>query len=733
MTVASMASRKGVVTAFVIFMLALPMATMIAWHAQNNRLPNDDAAQYATVAAQIVNNFHDRQDAGAVYGWYRIRGWRTTIFPAMTAPFFALSANDGMAATGIYLTLVYGVLLIYTYLLARLHIDRLASAAVTALVVTLPWLVHYSHVFFSETTMLALVAAALYHLHRSDHWKMVGQSAIAGLMIGVAVALRPEVAVLAAFAVLVYALIGIHRGDLAWRDVFLVAASVGLTLVLFTYRGQNTDQSAAPVVAGLIAGLAAIHIVLRIGPWPFVRGFAVFQLLAIGVVGVWYLPAFEQFLYWVYNASAGVIAGYYPGVGRFGPVGSIAFVFQGIGGLQTAIIAVLTLGVGVMAWRRGIRSLPGAWIAHGGLAALALVIIAIAVGEGSDTRRAFVGGYAFFLGAGIVASWPGLAAIRLRVAVISALALAQAGAGLLIAFDVRLPVRSIAITRLGTVDLSPLRSRDTNAEVLRAVRAHTGDGTRVGTYSLAMDAFAHRLFDRDALNFLSVSRRHHIGFGSAALFDELEDGYRSLSDDFDYILLDRRTDFIEDVPTIRLEGPYMRLTLDLIDRVQKGTIGDVGWRMAGSPPIAGGALIVLSKTGEAPPGPPMLIRSIGTTNIVRHGALYYAVPQSLGAVEWGQEDVAKLPGVMVGDDAAALAARLASGTPPSPSPPSAPPRLLRSVGTYNVVDFDGRVWGVPQSLGEVRWGQDDVAAMAGVVVGDTEEKVLEQLRRRGEQ
>jgi hypothetical protein len=299
-------------------------------------------------------------------------------------------------------------------------------------------------------------------------------------------------------------------------------------------------------------------------------------------------------------------------------------------------------------------------------------------------------------------------------------------AGLLIAFDLRLPYRSIVIAPLGTVDLSPLRRPDTNAEILRAVRAHIGDGARVATYSLARAAFAHRLFDRDTLNFLSASGRYHISFGSADLFNELEDGYRINRTDFDYILLDSRTGFMADIPRHRLDGPYIRMTLDLIDRVKKGTIGEIEWRVAASLPIADGALIVLAKLGGTPPGPARLIRSVGTTNIVRYDVLYYAVPQSLGAVKWGEEDVAKLPGVMVGNDAAKLAARIAGGSLATP-----PARLLRSVGTYNVVDFDGRIWGVPQSLGEVRWGEDNVSAIPGVVVGETEEKVLEGIARRG--
>jgi hypothetical protein len=57
------------------------------------------------------------------------------------------------------------------------------------------------------------------------------------------------------------------------------------------------------------------------------------------------------------------------------------------------------------------------------------------------------------------------------------------------------------------------------------------------------------------------------------------------------------------------------------------------------------------------------------------------------------------------------------------------PMLVQSIGTSNIVKFRGRYYGVPQSLGEVRWQDVDVATLPGVVVGNTANEVMGQLSR----
>jgi len=50
------------------------------------------------------------------------------------------------------------------------------------------------------------------------------------------------------------------------------------------------------------------------------------------------------------------------------------------------------------------------------------------------------------------------------------------------------------------------------------------------------------------------------------------------------------------------------------------------------------------------PSEPVLVRSVGTTNVVEFQNRYYAVPQALGSVNFHDPNVGDMPGVRVADD-----------------------------------------------------------------------------------
>src|SRR5438046_7184335 len=43
------------------------------------------------------------------------------------------------------------------------------------------------------------------------------------------------------------------------------------------------------------------------------------------------------------------------------------------------------------------------------------------------------------------------------------------------------------------------------------------------------------------------------------------------------------------------------------------------------------------------------------------------------------------------------------------------PELIKTIDAYNIVRYDGLFYVLPHSLGEVRWGEDDVAVLPGVM------------------
>ncbi len=57
------------------------------------------------------------------------------------------------------------------------------------------------------------------------------------------------------------------------------------------------------------------------------------------------------------------------------------------------------------------------------------------------------------------------------------------------------------------------------------------------------------------------------------------------------------------------------------------------------------------------------------------------------------------------------------------------PELLRSVGGYNVVQFDGYYYGVPQSLGAVDWGKTDLSGNPAVFISRSLRDVVHRTER----
>jgi len=145
---------------------------------------------------------------------------------------------------------------------------------------------------------------------------------------------------------------------------------------------------------------------------------------------------------------------------------------------------------------------------------------------------------------------------------------------------------------------------------------------------------------------------------------------------------------------------------------------------------------------------PELIRSVGSANIVKYDGSFYVVPQRLGAVRWGEEDVAALPGVIVVSNARDAYAVAKGETPVTAAPPRATrapihspterskgrsvPLLRKTVRNYNIVEYEGWYYGLPHSLGPIDLQKVDVIEIPGVirdVSPDVVEKEIEELTR----
>lgn len=142
---------------------------------------------------------------------------------------------------------------------------------------------------------------------------------------------------------------------------------------------------------------------------------------------------------------------------------------------------------------------------------------------------------------------------------------------------------------------------------------------------------------------------------------------------------------------------------------------------------------------------PELIRSVGSNNVVRYDGQFYVVPQQLGEVRWGEEDLSARPGMVVAStarEAFAIAESQLSSARSAAEGDQATnagmrrqsasvPRLVKAVEDYNIVDYEGWYYGLPHSLGSIDLETVDVIEMPGVIRDvsmDVVEKEIQELQ-----
>jgi hypothetical protein len=68
--------------------------------------------------------------------------------------------------------------------------------------------------------------------------------------------------------------------------------------------------------------------------------------------------------------------------------------------------------------------------------------------------------------------------------------------------------------------------------------------------------------------------------------------------------------------------------------------------------------------------------------------------------------------------------------PSSYSPQADPPRLIETVGAFNIVKFNGSYLGVPHSLGPMDLAEQDLSTLPGLILGDSLQLVRRMVTAR---
>jgi len=146
---------------------------------------------------------------------------------------------------------------------------------------------------------------------------------------------------------------------------------------------------------------------------------------------------------------------------------------------------------------------------------------------------------------------------------------------------------------------------------------------------------------------------------------------------------------------------------------------------------------------------PDLLTTIGNYNVVEFDGMVFALPHGYQP-EWGSVTLGSQPGVFADPSSRIVIAWVKAKVEPvipavaeieeivaKPSVEYPEPQLLAALEGYNIVGYEGWIYGIPQSLGSIDLTEEDVVGMPGVIRDVSrdvvENEILDVVARRGEQ
>jgi hypothetical protein len=429
----------------VLLLAALLFIAIFPWHAVNQRLPIWDGANFVLTSQKIADAFNDGVLAG-IRALYLERWWRPIIFPTVAAPFFVLSGGQIRLGVGLAQFTFALILALYIYFFLREAYSGQRSLIGALLILGAPWLVNFSHLFYSELFWLAATAGMTYHVSVALRQSSRRHYVMAGVWLGLMGAVRPvETAVLAFVPVVVLLAYAVRRGSVRATDV--VAFSVQLLVAAVAVGLLVTpEQHLSVVVPLLLASLATVGLRTRrfLVDSPLLASLVCAQLIALA----WHLPTIRMLYLWAETTSFGALA---QTPGQFSGISLLAIPGQLLGAYSPRlllIVATLAAAGAPAIFRPAMRTLhPQAW---GLIGAAALMILPMLVLYGlsatSDPRRIMPGLLMLYMGVTAVALAPGAPYDRVRLVgalgIAAALIIATAANGLNISSNALLRVQS---------------------------------------------------------------------------------------------------------------------------------------------------------------------------------------------------------------------------------------------------------------------------------------------------
>jgi len=133
--------------------------------------------------------------------------------------------------------------------------------------------------------------------------------------------------------------------------------------------------------------------------------------------------------------------------------------------------------------------------------------------------------------------------------------------------------------------------------------------------------------------------------------------------------------------------------------------------------------------------PPRLAGSYQGYNIVDYRGQFYGVPQSLGPLDLSKEEDRKHKEIIVSKDRKEIeklidkAIQSRPKAQPKEKAADRSPKLIQSYKGYNIVEYNNRFYGVPQSLGILDLRKEEDRNRDGILVGKDIEEIKTLIKK----
>jgi hypothetical protein len=558
-----------------VILLTIPTIFVLLWHLGNREVPNDDAANFGLTALQIATHFKEGPLAG-ISAMLNVRGWRPTSFPALSVPFVLLSGGDVVAGSAATLLAICAALTFYLYRLARLFsADPLLAATITAAVVSMPVMISYSLVFFSESAWVLFSVAFVYHLVRSGPFRLPSHALAAGLYAGLMGTIRPveSLGILAVFlAFLMFPEFRAKRLEI--KSSFVAAAIFSFPALVLACSAWVSGITRLHIwLAAITATVFAVMFLRRLN-----ASLTLFFCSLTTVTCFWWAGFMPGLVAWAREATAynwsvratdtssayRIVEAFLNQIRDYGQVQIAVVGCLGILLIVTAVIkkkeskehSTSREGANVSAWPLLLAA-----------ATMLIVFMAVYSSGGNDRRRILV---ALAL---TVVSGTAIAAARLRLAVVAVVFLVVVQFAVIGSALAGHPVWA-ATNGFGIP--SPHRAKDGNVEAARVLAKYVPHGNNVAVYTLALLSPRDRVYEPNALKLALLQEKS--GFDCGYYWDEgsydkaLSRYYRG---NFKYLLLDS----FSTVGPNASRDPYAQLAVDLLRRARAGETENPRLRM----------------------------------------------------------------------------------------------------------------------------------------------------------